>query len=87
MSRSYKKNPFCTIVSMKDANRRKTKRMSNRSLRRKMNQGLLDNELSSITGFKKVADNSYNYDLFSLRAPNDWIARNDELYKKYYVRK
>lgn len=88
MSRSYKKNHYCQIVGMKRQTRSKIKKMSNRMLRRKMKSGLLDDDLSKHSSFKKITDNEYTYDLFSLRAP---ISTEDEIksewYQKCYVRK
>lgn len=80
MSRSYKKHPYYQVVAMKDSTRKSIKRMSNRSLRRRMNQGLLDDDLMRDSNFKRITDNEYTYDLFKMYASDEH--KNEEWYRK-----
>lgn len=85
MSRSFKKNPYCQIVCMKDKTKAKIKRMSNRNLRHKINRGLLDDEILPISSFKRIEDNTWTYDLFTCRAKSTEV--DSHWYQKAYVRK
>lgn len=68
MSRSYKKNEYCQIVCNSAENIRDFKRIENRSFRRKLKAGELDDLVDfgkTTTIHKKMADFSFEYDYFT----------------------
>lgn len=84
MSRSRKKNPFSLIAGMKPSSRRNIKRQVNRSFRRRLNQGVFDEDLKMNKFHKKESDCAYCYDFISF-----WSSPEDcgTSFEKYFVRK
>ena len=88
LSRSYKKNPYYRLVCQRDTTISKVKRMSNRKIRRKMKQGLLDYELTcGPSSYKKIEDWAWEYDIFTLYGGNRDEWDDPEDYDRACVRK
>ena len=77
MARSRKKHNYYNLVCISIKEKHNIKRLSNRIFRHRMNRGDFDGYTNTKTIHKKVIDQSWTYDLFTVRASDEDMITTD----------